>query len=166
MTLADYLDWVETGNYSAVLFDGALLQVTYGIEGNLISSHRLAYVPCPFNVDYSLLETEPISDVVRMYAARPVAEDHLLSAAVRFDFDRIAARPGHPASHLTLNSTECRIACHSPVRLGNFADFVFRNFYATLWNYHPYFQEMPRGNWGGRTLTDDEAMRMHLSWGA
>jgi hypothetical protein len=162
--LADYLYWVEAGHYSAILYDGALLQVTYDIEGSKVVGHRLAYIPCPFELDFDLLLTEAVGDIVRIYAAAPGAEDLLLSGAIRFDYDQAAAGPGHPASHLTFNSTDCRIACHAPVRLGNFADFIFRNFYSTLWKAHPYFNLMPRSQWGARTLSDSDADRMHIAW--
>ena len=162
--LADYLYWVESGHYSAVLYDGALLQLTYDVEGTKVVGHRLAYIPCPFELDPDLLLTDAIGDVVRMYAAAPGTEELLLSGAIRFDYDAAAARPGHPASHLTLSSAECRIACHAPVRLGNFTDFIFRNFYTRLWRRHPYIESMPRTKWGARTITASETERMHIAW--
>jgi len=162
-SLMEYRKWVEAGAYSALLFDGALLQVTYDIAGGNLVGHRLAYIPCPFDVDLGLLQEEPVLDVLDIYAAGNPAEV-VLKSAIRFDFDLSAASTSHPAAHLTINSMHCRIACLAPLRLGHFADFVFRHFYPDLWKAHSYFDSLSRNDWGRSTLTEDEARRMHVSW--
>jgi hypothetical protein len=55
--------------------------------------------------------------------------------------------------------------CTSPaLRLGHFADFVFRNFYPALWASNSYLHGLPRKDWGQRTVTSEEASRIHLHW--
>ncbi len=49
-----YKHWPESGDYSAILQDGALLQISYQFAGNQVDQHRLAYVSCP----YPLTSTE------------------------------------------------------------------------------------------------------------
>ncbi|WP_030978940.1 DUF2290 domain-containing protein [Streptomyces sp. NRRL S-1824] len=164
-TLEDYQRWVRSGAYSAILFDGSLLQITYEVEEGEVSGHRLAYVPCPYRLDRDLVRQEPILDVVDLHvAAEPT--NMVLHSAIRFDFDPGAAAPGHPAAHLTINSADCRIACAAPMHIGRFTDFIFRHFYPDLWQAHlPFFSRSSTRDAGARTLTDDERNNPHLFWG-
>jgi hypothetical protein len=162
-TIDDYRHWVGTGAYSAVLADGALLQLTYECIGGEITAHRLAYVPSPFEMDQNLLTQEPILDVFDVYASgRPA--DVILATTIRFDYDPSSASADHPVVHLTINSPSCRIACASPLRIGRFIDFVFRHFYPNEWRIHPYLASLPGGGWGTRTLTESEAEGTHIAW--
>lgn len=40
-----YFGWLRTEQFSAVLFDGSLLQLTFDIEGSELVGHRLGYIP-------------------------------------------------------------------------------------------------------------------------
>lgn len=159
----NYRNWVETGAYSAILFDGALLQIAYEFAGHAVIGHRLAYVPCPFAFDVELLLVEPLVDLFDIYADGHTSEV-VLDSVVRFDFDPVRAGPGHPASHLTINGSHCRIACAAPMRVGHFVDFVLRNFYPTIWSTHPFFARLPYGGFATRSITPDELEYTHLSW--
>src|SRR2546430_847759 len=68
-SLAGYRAWVEAGQYSALLYDGALVQVSYDFAGSVLVAHRLAWVPCPFAADTELLQIAPVLDVLDLYAA-------------------------------------------------------------------------------------------------
>jgi len=73
--------------YSAILYVGSLLQITYKFEGrNLPAGHRLAYVPFPFDADRSLVRDIPVVDLVDLYVAEG-AESVALRSSVRFDCD-------------------------------------------------------------------------------
>lgn len=159
---SDYRHWLEAGAYSAVLSDGALLQMTYEFEGHQLVAHRLAYVPCPFDVEPDLLASEPLVEVYDLHAEGH-AHSVVLGTVVRFDFDRSSARRGHSASHLTINGPTCRIPCAAPVRVGQFSDFVFRHFYPSVAAAHPYLLSAA-ATWGERTVTDEESGRLHMSW--
>ena len=124
-TALDYRHWIDVGAYSALLMDGSLLQLSYDFAGNDLVGHRLAYVPCPFNVDRDLLELEPPVDVFDLYAGGHTSEV-ILRTVIRFDFDLESTRPEHPATHLTINSPDCRIGCVAPLGVGRFIDFIFR----------------------------------------
>ncbi|MGA5102646.1 DUF2290 domain-containing protein [Streptomyces cellulosae] len=163
-TIQDYRRWAEAGAYSALLFDGALLQLTYDVEGGAVSGHRLAYIPCPYRIDPEMIQIDPVLDVLDLHIeADPTSI--VLHSAVRFDYDPGSAAPGHPASHLTINSAHCRIACAAPMHVGRFADFIFRHFYPDLWAAHKvYFTSSAKRHIGDRTLTEEDRTRPHLMW--
>ena len=135
--IEQYVTWVTAGAYSASLFDGSLLQLTYDIDDGEVSGHRLAYVPCPYDLDRALLtEGMPLADVVDLCRDKDAA----MRSPIRFDYDPQAAKDDHPAAHLTLNTADCRIECAAPLHVLRFVDFVFRHFYPKLWRAHrPFF---------------------------
>lgn len=164
-TLEQYLHWVISGAYSTILLDGSLLQITYDIESGQVVGHRLAYIPCPFVLDTDLLrEGEPLADIVEMYRdANP--QDMALRSPVRFDYDPSAAKAGHPAAHMTVNSADCRIACAAPMHILRFVDFVFRNFYPALHAAHrDFFAAAATRHLSNRVLADDDYVHPHLMW--
>lgn len=162
-TTALYRQWIMDSQYSAVLYDGSLLQITYAFDRNRLKMHRLAHVPAPFDMDPDLLLEWPLADVFDTYATGST-EEVLLKGTLRFDFDAARAAPNHPASHLTINSQQCRIACAGPVRIGLFIEAVFRHFYPDLWNVHPYLRSLPKGSWGPPTITTEERVGVHVAW--
>lgn len=160
--IEQYVSWAESGAYSALLFDGSLLQATYQFSGRDLVGHRLAFIPCPYNVDLDLLaEGAPIVDVISLYRdSMPV-----LRSPIRFDYDPGAARNGHPATHMTLNGTSCRIACISPMHIHRFIDFVFRNFYPAYWNAHEsFFEAGTRKHIGSKSISAYDSQAPHFSW--
>lgn len=161
-TVEQYVSWATNGVYSAVLLDGSMLQLTYDVEGGEVAGHRLAYVPCPYDIDPELLAAgEPLADVIELYREH----EPILRSPVRFDFNPRSAKPGHPAVHLTFNATDCRIACAAPLHPLRFVDFVFRHFYADLWRAHlPFFGPAAWGHYGSSTLAHDEHQSLHLTW--
>jgi hypothetical protein len=162
-TVRDYRWWVEHGAYSAVLFDGALLQMTYEFDRRTLIRHRLAYVPCPFEIARETLETEPLLDLFDLYARGPL-ESVVLRSVIRFDYDAARANPEHAAAHLTVNSVDCRVPCAAPLRLGLFVDFIFRHFYSRTFAELPWLGSVPKRTLAKGTVTDDERSRVHLNW--
>ena len=161
-SLALYRHWVESGHYSALLFDGSLLQLTYRWVKNVLVMHRLAYIPAPVVVDPDLLLEFPVFDVVEAELAD--LGRVRFAGAIRFEYDLITAGPGHPASHMTVNEVDCRIPCLTPVRLGMFMRFVLGHFYPEVWKDHEYFHALTTKPPGRRSITSDEASGLHLSW--
>jgi hypothetical protein len=161
-SIDQYVSWLRAGHYSALLFDGSLLQITYRITDRTVSAHRLAYVPCPYDLDEELVRSgEPMEDVVDLYRNT----DATLRSAVRFDFSPTAASKGHPATHLTFNSVDCRIGCVAPLHVLRFVDFVFRHFYAAHREAHQsFFEVAATAHIGARTLTEAEQTSLHATW--
>jgi hypothetical protein len=154
-----------TRQYSAVLFDGSLLQLTFDFRDGRFAGHRFAYIPCPFVVGSEgaeMLRIEPILDVINMYRAR--GEESLrLRTPIRFDYDPSAAGPEHPASDVTLNDQTCRIPACGPLSLGQFVEFVFRRFYPVVWAANDFLAEVSSKPLP-RQITDAHEQSIHLNW--
>jgi len=166
-TIETYLAWIESRQYSAVLFDGSLLQLTFDFRGQALAGHRLVYIPCPFLIiaeDAELLRTEPILDVIDMYRARGEACLRLRTP-IRFDFDPDAADDQHPASHVTLNGQACRIPACGPLSLGYFIELVFRHLYPEIWIVHDFLANTPRQALP-RQIVETHEQSIHLNWGS
>ncbi len=67
-TLFEYLEFLKTRRYSALLFDGSILQISLDIERDKLIRHRYSYYPCPIEFKKGelilLSEEESISDIV------------------------------------------------------------------------------------------------------
>ena len=161
-TIDQYVTWLEDGDYSALLYDGSLIQLFYEVEDREVTRHRLSYFPCPYSLDRALLRAgEPLADIVELYRD----SDTVLRSPIRFDFDCEAAAQGHPASHFTINGVDCRIACVAPLHVMRFLDFIFRHFHAQLHAAHgPFFEEAHAQHIGPPTLEDDDRRQVHFAW--
>jgi len=160
-TISDYYNCLTNGAYSAVLLDGAILQISYDFEGDELIAHRLVYYPCPFEVDTELLLSEPIVDIIELYQSGSGTHVRLRSP-LRFDYERDAQQPGHPAVHLTLLYEHCRWAIVAPLSPGHFVRFIFRHFYPHLWEVHDFLRNWPQ-ELGHRTITEEEERILHVS---
>jgi hypothetical protein len=159
-----YFSWLAARRYSAVLLDGSLLQMTFDFRHSDLVGHRLAYIPCPFDIGQDgteLLRTEPVLDVIDSY--RGQGEEYLrLRSPIRFDYDPGSASAEHPASHVTLNHQGCRIPVCAPLTLGQFIELVFRRFYSDIWAEHAFLADadpQPRS----REITAEHEQSLHLN---
>lgn len=84
-TVEEYRCLVEGQVYSAVLYDGALIQMSHDVAGSSLVGHRLCYYPCPFDIDADLLRSEPIGDVIAFYSESKDTRINLRSPC-RFDY--------------------------------------------------------------------------------
>ena len=160
-TIDDYRNWILAGAYSAILFDGSIIQLTYDFEYADLIRHRLAYYPCPFDIDQNLLREEPILDVIDMFIDGQQSLVRLRSP-LRFDYDAAAQGANHPASHLTLLSPDCRWPVVAPLSPGHFIRFIFHNFYPLLWANLEFIRNWPQ-RLGDRTITTEEESHLHIS---
>lgn len=163
-TVSEYCDLLDTQAYSAVLYDGALLQISYDFIGHLLVGHRLCFYPCPFEVDSQLLRSDPMGDVIAMYRESSETKRYLRSPC-RFDFDNQNQGSGHPSVHLHFNKADCRWPVTRPLSIGEFLAFVFRHFYPSLWAVQPFLRQWPRERAGNRMTTATEEADLHVACG-
>lgn len=157
----EYLLFLQEGHYTLVLFDGALIQTAYAFERGKLTRHRLGYYPCPINLDFRDGDYENFVEVVEEQLEKSSFKSFNCRSPIRFDFDSDAAREGHPASHVHMNSQETRVPAYGPVSFGHFARFIFRNYYNAIWQDHEKLREWPVKFWS-RTVTIEEQRHMHF----
>ena len=169
VALREFISILDEGAYSAVFHDGAVVIVQCRFIGDVLSSHRYSYIPCP--VDQNLLDARPdeitLADWLRDMATDPVNDAFRSRGTYRFDFvpnpPANAADP-HPISHLTFGSPDCRVPVRAPLSPACFFDILFRNFYRPflpLWE--PVAPHL-RCRGTDETITAAELSVHHLSW--
>ena len=163
-TLEEYRSFVDANLYSAILYDGALVQMSYDFIGHKLAGHRLCYYPCPFDIDPELIRSEPIGDLIGLYSDSANINVNLRTPC-RFDYDAQNVAVGHPSVHMHLNTPECRWPVTHPVSVGEFIKFVFRHFYPNLWAAHDFLRNWPHVGRRDRTIAIEEETELHVSCG-
>ena len=158
-TLGEYLQLVSARQFSVLLSDGALLQISYTVQGDDVIDHRLCWYPCPADLREEDLELAPIEEIV---SSTPVG-DVKCRGPIRFDFKAGQNVEGHSPSHLHLSDGECRIPVRGPLDLATFSSFIIANFYPRLWPTRRAFVNMPA--WQPEfTISDADALLPHMHW--
>jgi hypothetical protein len=163
-TIDEYCAFIDSQMYSTVLYDGALLQISYDYQGNELVGHRLCYYPCPFDIDREMLQTDPIGEVIDLYRESSDTRINLRSPC-RFDYDEKNAEEQHPAVHMHVVRSHCRWAVTAPLSLGHFTTFVFRHFYPEIWAVQPFIRKWPRDRGARRMTTREDESQLHISCG-
>ena len=174
--IAEYRLFIATKQYTCVLGDGSLLQLSYRFRRGQIVWHRLSYHPCPILFDPA--EIHPEDDLIELVdlfiddemrselGSHPLTPHPLcrlrLRSPIRFDFDSASEGSGHPAVHVTVNSHSCRVPVFAPLSVGQFVRFVFKNFYPAEWAAQESIQRWPV-SFQHRTITTDEEHEIHVA---
>ena len=162
MSAENYVAMMSAGAYSAVLNDGAMLQISFDFLGGDMVGHRLAYLPCPYRLDHNIhSELGTLGAIAFMRLDE--SQTMILRGPVRFDYDPDNASLDHPESHMTIGVDSCRIPITRPITLGHFVRFVFRHFYPYLHRAHDVL-----ATWRiGEGLAVEEVLvpnELHLHW--
>lgn len=158
----DYFGILEHQSYSALLTDGSVLQISFDYEGSALVGHRLAMIPCPYDVDSELVMEFGLFDALQLIRTDPHTKI-LLRGPIRFDFDPNAASDLHPASHLTIINNESRIPITRPITLGHFIRFVFRHFFPHLHRTYDALAQWKLSE-GAPIAEPMEPTELHLHW--
>lgn len=172
ITVENYLYWVDRDDFSALLPDGSMLQMTYTLSGSSVIGHRLCYVPSPVtSLGSWATETEKEKWLGSDYAvivSDRLAESHehaALRSVVRFDYDPNNEAVGHPASHLTINSVDCRIPCIAPLTPSEFVSFIFEHFYPSeTRRLSSYFGTLPIPKRKENLIPESHTNAIHIAW--
>lgn len=163
----EYIAILRTGDFSILLRDGGLIQVSVNFKGKNIVRHRLVYIPCSVHFlpdelndfDGGII---PLDDFLDNLDELELRERLRVRSPVRFEYDPDQQAPLHPASHLHLGKSVCRIPVTGPVSIWHFMRFVFFNFYrndldklSLLTAAHP--KSLPR------TICEEELREMHVA---
>src|SRR4029077_12763965 len=140
-TIAEYRSLLTRRQFTCVLSDGALLQMSYDFERDVILTHRLCFYPCPIRLadDDSELG-DGLLDVIDSVLEEEVtslAEPRLRTRSpIRFDFYAETTDAEHSPCHAHWESAECRWPVYGALSVGHFVRFVFRRFYPEVWAKH------------------------------
>lgn len=182
-TISEYRRLLREGQFSCMLFDGSLLQLSFSFINDELTKHRMVYFPCPLALsqdelsaanelgfldlfDLMLTDAVPAADEdegeSEREGEREDRSDKLrLRSPLRFDYDRDAAGEGHPGCHLHIAEESVRWAAFGPLSLGHFVRFVFRHFYPDLWEAHEFLR-----NWkidhARRSVTSTEELELFI----
>lgn len=126
-----YGEFVRNRVFSAKLLDGALLQMAYAFDRNVLAKHRLVFLASPHLRRFDEDPARYLND--ERYAH--ILDRDVDPVTIRFDYDDSDSRHRevqHPKSHLTIGGYEhCRVPVSSPLTPLDFVEFVLRSFYST-----------------------------------
>jgi hypothetical protein len=156
-----YIQSFRNGDFSAVLFDGSLIQVRFDFRNDRLVGHRLCYFPMPCTVDEELLAEYSPADVVELYVSEEPKKIRLRSP-IRIDYNQYVST-SEPSVHLHLIQKDARLAAVGPLSLGHFVSFVFRTFYPKIWADHLFLRDFPR-SLSIKNIERIHEVHPHVSW--
>jgi hypothetical protein len=148
-TIDEYMHLLTNRQYTYLLFDGSLIQLVYYFRNRRVVQHHLGFYSPPVSLqqkeldlylEHGLTLDDLLNDKI---ASDNFASDLRLKSPIRFDFDVENNREDHPASHLHLSESHCRIAVFAPLSIGHFVRFVFRHFYPDCWKEYDFIRRWP-----------------------
>ncbi len=149
----------EAKNYNIKMLDGALIQMLYSFEKNMLISHRLAFFPAPnlesFQNEPELYENDEI------YA--DILGRNVVAFPIRFDYDpNNFEEIKHPKTHATLGQYKnCRIPVSEPLTPEVFITFLLQNFYNPAFQKHTQKFIISSQRFA-KTITNKEKSLLHL----
>lgn len=161
-TIEEYRSLLQAKQYSFVLYDGGIVQMSYTFRREVLKKHRLAYYPCPFDIN---LDDEPdlgLLDLVELHFATSPLPQIRLRPPLRFDFDEDHAAVGHSASHLHVARGRCRIPVHAPLTTAEFIRFIFKHFYYEDFDRVRFVDDFSTHHLG-RCIQSHECSDLHLT---
>jgi len=159
-TLSEYRLFLQMQQYTAVLYDGSILQISFDFNGTKLSGHRMCYYPCPLKIDQEIIKYEPILDIIDFYIESNA--QIRLRTPLRFDYHSLNITDRHSKTHVHLNKHDCRCSIVAPLSLGHFVHFIFYHFYPLLWNEHEFIRDWSI-DFYSRTISRREETLLHLS---
>lgn len=124
----EYLALLRERQFSVILNDGAILQISYDFRRDTVEAHRLAFIPCPIEFTQDELDDLTIEDFLAVLGEEEIQSRLRSRPYLRFDYNRRAPET-EPFSHLQTCYSESRIPVCGPLLVQQFTGFIFKNFY-------------------------------------
>lgn len=166
----DEFGWLlRKRQFSILLFDGSLLQISYKFKRGTLIEHRLCFYPFPLRLDVEELDNYlgagfGFLDILEeAFSFGEFKERLSLQSPIRFDYDMERAAANHPASHMHLLRNECRVPVFAPLSVGHFIRFVFRRFYPEQWKEFDFIRGWPCQEFD-RTVTVEQERQIYLNY--
>lgn len=166
VTYDEYTGILRNRQFSVLLGDGSAIQLSCTFKNGSVVANRYCYVPCPVAFDIEELQGEygefrELEDFLGSLDDQEFRYRLRTRPILRFEYDPDNEGDLHPASHLHMGKSCCRIAVSAPLTVEHFMRFVFKNFYPEVCS--------QTGLWAGdppislpRTL-DASHREMHVS---
>lgn len=167
LDLREYLDCIRCNDFSVLLTDGGILQVSVKFQGDEITESRFYYIPCPVRFDRTELqiggELYPLEDFIEELPTEELKERLCIRAPFRFEFDPANEHLDHPQNHVHIGPSSSRIPVALSMCWSSFSRFIFKNFYPEQF---PVIQELLQHPvpYRARTLTPEDAYELHMSF--
>lgn len=167
-SLSEYLEIIRGREFSALLLDGAILQVSYLFRGAHVRRHRATYIPCPIHFDADELRTPdgdflPVEDFLDILGETELRTRTRTRPTFRFEFDPENAGENHPSSHLHMGKSQCRVPVKAPLKLAQFSRFVFKNLYPEEFASIANWQGPPPEGFEA-TISELERSELHIAF--
>ena len=162
-TIDEYKTTLNQRWFSAVMFDGAILQLSYTFAGSTLAKHRLCYFPCPIRFTEQEMQQRTIAELLECLDADEFRDRIRIEGPIRFDYDHNAGTVAHSPAHMTISRSSSRIPVAYPMSVGHFARFVLSNFYPTTWETIEDFRTWGCAEWD-RCLPEIEPNRLFVDW--
>ncbi len=167
---SEYLSALRERDFSVLMYDGSILQISLDYNGGNLVGHRHVFLPCPIHFQPSDLHGGdsgliPLEDFIEDITADEFQDRLRVRPPLRFEYDPEAATEDHPASHVHLGQSRSRIAVSSPLSSDRFLRFIFRNFYPDEFTAHPEIHSLTSPAHAD-TISEMQAGELHVRVGS
>lgn len=150
----------ENKNYTILLIDDAILQISYEFKKNTLMKHRLAFFPSPYLEEFQ--NNRDIYEVELFFSE--IINKGIVPTPVRFDYDKDSFKElNHPKSHMTVGQYKnCRIPVRSALTPFQFINFILNNFYCNILGETELYEKCNQISFGS-SITAIESSFIHLN---
>jgi hypothetical protein len=165
-SISEYLDILRSSQYSALLFDGSIIQLTVDYSKLDCVGHRYAYYPCPIwlapgEMAIASASGLPLDEYLQELVLTARSDQLRNWPTMRFDYASTEVL-NEPFSHVHLGPENCRVPILGPMTLHRFLDFIVRIFYSH--EVPPADPKLTFGIKSDATLRKNEHDPVHLAW--
>ena len=164
--ISQYRAIIETGAFTCLLLDGAILRASYSFDSNELTEYNLLWWPSPFIIDAEDLKIGAVLDIFDLYAdSNEWHKDIKMRTPIRFDLDINNASKDHPASHVHFQESNCRLHVDRPICFNRFIKFIFKNFYPNIYSRCFFWKDLQDMSFDVEAVSLIEQPQSYLGWG-
>jgi len=142
-TLHQYRMLLQTQAFTCLLFDGSIVRAFYSFVGDELARHSILWWPAPFPLKSEDLELGGVLEMFELYSSGKQWAEHLeMRTPIRFDYDVANSSKIHPAVHMHMQASDCRLHVDRPLCFNRFIKFIFYNYYPDIYTEHDFFEEL------------------------
>lgn len=167
LELSEYLRCLRTGDYSLLLNDGSLIQVSSDFRGSEVVASRFCYIPCLVKFDLSEIRIDdeifPVEDFILELSATELLDRLCLRPPFRFELDPENKKEDHALNHVHMGKSASRVPVSAAMCWDQFARFVLSNFHPDVFEQVSHLLKFPTA-YRRRTIADHHGLELHFSF--